>query len=60
MRTSKSNLTMTQAQLDELKQKASASLSGRMTSMPMINHPYEQDRLIASISVIKEVLMSNN
>ena len=31
-----------------------------MSSMPMLNHPYEQDRLIASISVIKEVLISNN
>ena len=26
----------------------------------MLNYPYEQDRLVASISVIKEVLISNN
>ena len=42
-----------------MKDQAKSKL-GNMTTMPMLNFPYEQDRLIASISVIKEVLMSNN
>ena len=52
-------MNLTQSQLDEMKDHARHKL-GRMTSMPMLNHPYEQDRLVASISVIKEVLISNN
>ena len=52
-------MALTEGQLQELKEQAKSRL-GRMSSMPMLNHPYEQDRLIASISVIKEVLISNN